>query len=73
MMALMSDGKVYSCSRNDSGVLGNRNKHYEIIKPKINEYSTNKAIIDMSCAAYHSMVLTQNIEIYVWGIMILNK
>jgi hypothetical protein len=48
--------------------LGNRNKNYEIIKPKIIE-----VIVDMSCTAYHSMVLTKNIELYVWGILILEK
>ncbi len=62
VMALTSVGKVYSWSRKDWEVLGNVNKNYEIIKPIINE-----AIFNKSWAAFHSMVLTQNIELYVWG------
>ncbi len=46
------------------GILGNGNTNYEI-----SEYLINEVIIDMSCGAYHSTVLTQNIELYVWGIM----
>jgi alpha-tubulin suppressor-like RCC1 family protein len=34
VMALTSDGKVFSWSQNDWRVLGNGNKNYEIIKPK---------------------------------------
>jgi alpha-tubulin suppressor-like RCC1 family protein len=67
VMALTSDGKVYSWGRNDGGFLGNGNKDYELNKPKINEYLINEVIIDMSCGAYHSVVLTQNSEVYVWG------
>jgi alpha-tubulin suppressor-like RCC1 family protein len=47
--------------------LGNGNRNYEISKPKINEYLINEVIVDMSCCAYHSMVLTQNSELFVWG------
>jgi len=47
--------------------LGNGNKNYELNKPKINKYLMNEVIVDMSCGAYHSMVLIQNSEIYVWG------
>jgi hypothetical protein len=53
--------------------LGNVNKNYEILKPIINEYLINEVIFNKSCAAFHSMVLTQNIELFVWGIMILDK
>ncbi len=73
VMALTSDGKVYSWGQNNLGVLGNGNTNYEINKPKISEYLINEVIIDMSSGAYHLMVLTQNIELYVWGIMTQSK
>jgi alpha-tubulin suppressor-like RCC1 family protein len=67
VMTLTSDGKVYSWGRNHLGVLGNGNTNYELDKPKINEYLINEVIVDMSCGAYHSMVLTQNSDVYAWG------
>jgi alpha-tubulin suppressor-like RCC1 family protein len=63
VMALTSDGKVYSWGQNHWGVLGNGNRSYEINKLKINEYLINEVIVDMSCGAFHSMVLTQNSEL----------
>jgi hypothetical protein len=53
--------------------LGNVNKKYEIIKPMINEYLMNEVIFYKRCAAFHSIVLTLNIELFVWGIIILDK
>ncbi len=67
VIALTSDANVYNWDQNNWGVLGNGNRNYEINKPKINEYLLNEVIVDMSCGAYHSMALTQNSEVYVWG------
>jgi hypothetical protein len=65
VIPLTSNAKVHTWSQKYWGVLENINKNYEAIKPKINEYLLNEVIIDMSCGAYHSLVLTQNIEFYV--------
>ncbi len=67
VMALTRDEKVYSWGRNDWGFLGNGNRNYELNKPKINEYLINEVIVEMSCGAFHSMVLTLNNEVHVWG------
>jgi alpha-tubulin suppressor-like RCC1 family protein len=48
-------------------LLGNRNRNCDTNKPKLNEYLINEIIVDMSCGAFHSMVLTQNSQVYVWG------
>jgi hypothetical protein len=58
MIELTNIGKVYSWSRKDWWVSGNVNKNYEIKKPIISDVIFNK-----SCAAFHLMVLTQNIEL----------
>jgi alpha-tubulin suppressor-like RCC1 family protein len=47
--------------------LGNGNRNCDSNKPKINEYLINEVIVDMSCGAFHSIVLTQNSQFYVWG------
>ena len=64
IIARTSDGRLYSWGRNTSGVLGNGRENEELFKPKPNEYFNYQLIIEMSCGAYHSLVLSDDGEVY---------
>jgi alpha-tubulin suppressor-like RCC1 family protein len=66
-MALTSDGKVFSWGENECGFLGNGNRNCDLDKPKLNEYLLKEVIVDISCGAFHTIALTKNSEVYVWG------
>ena len=67
-MALTVDGKFYCWGSNRYGVLGNGREDELfaklLFKPEVNEYLIDKHIIQMSCGAYHSLVLTNEGEVY---------
>jgi alpha-tubulin suppressor-like RCC1 family protein len=67
VLALKSDGKIFGWGLNDLGQLGNGYMNAICNKPKVNEFLMDEFIVDMSCGAYHSIVLTQNKELFVWG------
>jgi hypothetical protein len=66
-IARNSSGKVYCWGRNDWGLLGIGSQDENLHKPKLNQYLNNKFVIDISCGARHSFVLTNCGEVYAWG------
>ncbi len=66
-MARTYCGKIYSFGMNFSGHLGIGEKDNEFHKPKLVNYLNDIKIIDMCCGGYHSLVLTNLGEVYVWG------
>ncbi len=60
------DGKVYCWGKN-LGVLGNGRNDCINYRPELNEYLSDKYIIDICCGHWHSLVLTNNGEVYAWG------
>jgi E3 ubiquitin-protein ligase HERC2 len=67
VLALTSDGKIFALGLNDLGQLGNGYINVICNKLKVNEFLMNEFIVDMSCGAFYSTVLTQNKELFVWG------
>jgi alpha-tubulin suppressor-like RCC1 family protein len=49
------------------GVLGNGKIDWQIYKPELNEYLSDKQNIDICCGENHSLVLTNSGEVYAWG------
>jgi alpha-tubulin suppressor-like RCC1 family protein len=66
-IARNSSGKVYCWGRNKWGLLGNGSKDWSYHKLKLNQYLNNEFVIDISCGAGHSLVLTNCGEVYAWG------
>jgi alpha-tubulin suppressor-like RCC1 family protein len=66
-IARNSSGKVYCWGRNDWGFLGIGSQDESFHKPKLNQYLNNEFVIDISCGAVHSLVLTNCGEVYAWG------
>ncbi len=67
MIARTIDGKVYCWGYNRFGLLGNGKNDNKICKPELNEYLSEKQIIDVCCGVYHKNVLTNSGEVYAWG------
>jgi alpha-tubulin suppressor-like RCC1 family protein len=65
-IARNSSGKVYCWGNNNNGLLGIGSKDESFHKPILNQYLNNEFVIDISCGAFHSLVLT-NCEVYAWG------
>jgi hypothetical protein len=66
-IARNSSGKVYCWGGNQEGYLGNGSQDYSYHKPMLNQYLNNEFVIDISCGAFHSLVLTICGEVYAWG------
>ena len=67
VIARTSDEKVYCWGYNDRGCLGNGKNDYKIYKPELNQYLSEKQIIDICCGVCHTIVLTISGEVYSWG------
>jgi alpha-tubulin suppressor-like RCC1 family protein len=67
-IARNSSGKVYCWGWNYWGLLGIGSEDDSYHKPKLNQYLNNEFVIDISCGAYHSLVLTNCGEVYAWGV-----
>jgi alpha-tubulin suppressor-like RCC1 family protein len=67
VIARTVDGKVYCWGLNVSGVLGNGKNDYITYKPQLNQYLSDKQIIDICCGVWHSLVLTNSGDVYAWG------
>jgi hypothetical protein len=68
VIARTSDGKVYCWGRNAwKGCLGNGKNDWKTYKPELNEYLSEKQIIDICCGKLHTIVLTNSGEVYSWG------
>jgi alpha-tubulin suppressor-like RCC1 family protein len=67
-IARTSDGKLYIWGVCDYGVLGLGVNNKYVYRPVINLYLNDLEIIDMSCGALHTLVLTSNGDIYSWGL-----
>jgi alpha-tubulin suppressor-like RCC1 family protein len=61
-------GTVYCWGWNWNGVLGNGNNDWQIFKPELNEYLSDKQIIDICCGQWHTLVLTNKGEVYASGL-----
>jgi hypothetical protein len=61
------DGKIFCWGYNGNGVLGNGTKNDLVYKPLLNEFLSEKLVIDISCGALHTLVLTKKGEVYGWG------
>jgi alpha-tubulin suppressor-like RCC1 family protein len=66
-IARNSGGKVYCWGWNECGELGIGSKDWSYHKPKLNQFLNNEFVIDISCGALHSLVLTNCGEVYAWG------
>ncbi len=62
-----SSGKVYCWAFNYWGYLGIGSQDENYNKPILNQYLNNEFVIDISCGANHSLVLTNCGEVYAWG------
>ncbi len=67
VIALTNDGKVYCWGYNIWGVLGNGKNEWKTYEPELNQYLSDKNIIDISCGSYPSLVLSNSGELYAWG------
>jgi alpha-tubulin suppressor-like RCC1 family protein len=61
-------GKVYCWGRNGWGLLGIGSQYDSYYKPILNQYLNNEFVTDISCGAFHSLVLTNCGEVYAWGV-----
>jgi alpha-tubulin suppressor-like RCC1 family protein len=66
-IARNSSGKVYCWGYNEMGLLGNGSQDNIYHKPILNQYLNNEFVVDISCGARHSLVLTNYGEVYAWG------
>ncbi len=66
-IARNSSGKVYCWGCNNWGELGIGSEDESFHKPILNQYLNNEFVIDISCGAEHSLVLTNCGEVYAWG------
>jgi hypothetical protein len=66
-IARTRDGKVYVWGFCLGAFLGNGSRDKEVFKPKLTEYLNGLNIIDVSCGAHYTLVLTSEGDIYGWG------
>ena len=66
-IARNSSGKVYCWGWNVMRLLGIGSQDESYHKPKLNQYLNNEFVVDISCGADHSLVLTNCGEVYAWG------
>ncbi len=67
VIARTIDGRVYCWGCNKYGVLGNGNNDFNFYKPELNQYLSDKQIIDICCGSELTLVLTNSGEVYAWG------
>jgi hypothetical protein len=66
-MALTESGRVFSWGRNNFGQLGLNNNNEDVNKPSIVSLSNKIVIKKISCGRVHSLLLSQNGDIYWFG------
>jgi alpha-tubulin suppressor-like RCC1 family protein len=59
--------KIYCWGINAHGSLANGKINWKVSKPELNNYLSDKKIIDICCGYEHTIVLTNNAEVYSWG------
>jgi alpha-tubulin suppressor-like RCC1 family protein len=62
------DGKVYCWGYNEWAGLGNGVSLPEYHRPELNEYLSDKNIVDICCGRAHTLALTSDGDVYGWGI-----
>jgi alpha-tubulin suppressor-like RCC1 family protein len=65
-IARTRNGSIYCWGCNNNGQLGNGSK-VDNKKPELNEYLRNMNVNDVKCGSSHSVVLTDEGEVYCWG------
>lgn len=66
-IALSANGEIYCWGSNIFGLLGNDLLQDHIFKPQLNEYLSGKQVKDICCGHLHTLVLTNDGEVYAWG------
>ncbi|XP_037101637.1 RCC1 and BTB domain-containing protein 1-like [Syngnathus acus] len=61
------DGKLFACGHNGFYQLGVGTARYELSKVLVTVDVQNKKVKEVACGAHHSMVLTQDGEVFAWG------
>jgi alpha-tubulin suppressor-like RCC1 family protein len=67
VLALTSSGKIFIWGSIERRQLGNCQRNTDFHKPKPNKFLMNETIVDMNCGEFHSIVLTKDKQVYVWG------
>ncbi|XP_034282767.1 RCC1 and BTB domain-containing protein 2 isoform X5 [Pantherophis guttatus] len=62
-----TEGEVYAWGHNAYSQLGNGTTSHSYIPCQISTNLVNKKVIEVACGSHHSMVLTADGEVYVWG------
>jgi alpha-tubulin suppressor-like RCC1 family protein len=68
-LVLTNSGEVYAWGRNIEGQIGirrNSRKKCQLIPIKLNGFNDEK-VIQISCGSWHSMALTENGLVFIWG------
>ncbi len=64
---LQAEGVLYACGSNINEQFGLNNNNTYRPTPKIIKHLRNISIIDISCSGYHSICISDNGNVYVWG------
>ena len=68
MIARNEKNEIYCWGHNTCGQLGiGIHKQFMIYSAKINEFLSQKNIVEISCGSNHSLGLTSNGDVYAWG------
>ena len=68
MIARNHNNEIYCWGHNTCGQLGiGIHKQFMIYSAKLNDYLTQKSIVEISCGSNHSLGLTSSGEVYAWG------
>ncbi|XP_054004464.1 RCC1 and BTB domain-containing protein 1-like isoform X2 [Hylaeus anthracinus] len=68
VLALTMDGQVYSWGYNDSSQLGCDHTNQTSIPTVVQNNLSKKFIVDIACGHSHCLALTDNGEVYAWGL-----
>ncbi|PVD18761.1 hypothetical protein C0Q70_21313 [Pomacea canaliculata] len=67
VLAVTSDGDVYSWGHNGYCQLGNGTSNQGLHPASISQHLGGRRVIQVSCGSHHSLALTKEGEVYAWG------